>query len=74
MTAPKQLEWLDDIPQMVKKIRQRLKMNTRQFAKACGVHRTYISMLESGRRTPSMAVLQRIRKVAAEERPVEKRK
>lgn len=64
MAAATQLAFLDDIPKMVKRIRKQLGLNTREFALRIGVHRTYVSMLESGRRTPSMAVLQRVRKLA----------
>lgn len=64
MAKPQQLNWLDNIPQMVRKIREKLGVNVKQFAKIVGVHRTYISMLESGRRTPSMAVLRRIQEAS----------
>jgi len=51
---------LKNVPKLVAKIREKSGLNQNGFAKACGVSRSYISLLEKGRRLPSMAVLRRI--------------
>jgi len=60
MTTPTDLSVLKNVPKLVAKIREKSGLNQNGFAKACGVSRSYISLLEKGRRLPSMAVLRRI--------------
>lgn len=60
MTTPSDLSVLRDVPKLVAQIRRKSGLNQNRFAKACGVSRSYISLLEKGRRQPSVAVLRRI--------------
>lgn len=56
------LDWLDNLPKLVADLRRRSGLNQSGFARACKVSRSYISLLELGRRLPSMEVLRRILK------------
>ena len=60
MTIPTEFRALQNVPHLVSRIREQSGLNQNRFAKACGVSRSYISLLEKGRRLPSMAVLRRI--------------
>lgn len=54
------VEWLENLPKLVAQLRKKSGLNQSGFARACKVSRSYISLLELGRRLPSMAVLRRI--------------
>jgi len=60
MAIQTDLSVLRNVPKLVAQIRRRSGLNQNRFAKACGVSRSYISLLEKGRRQPSVAVLRKI--------------
>ena len=44
----------------IKNVRESMKLTQEQFAKKCGLSKTYIGMLERGERNPSYLTLQQI--------------
>jgi transcriptional regulator with XRE-family HTH domain len=47
----------------LREARRSKKITSQKFAETLGVHRTYISQIESGVRTPGQALIQRMAKV-----------
>lgn len=60
MSQPKPSRWIDLFPGRVKAMREQAGLSQKELASRCGISRVFVTLIENGKRLPSLEVVGRI--------------